>query len=384
MVVSYLVSALAALLSGLAYTEFVVDQPVAGGAFNMVSSTFGELAGWCGGAPLSAACSLPSATHTDAQLLCGVSLCTHTVLLIAVGSFRTRVELQDDCTYHVGECARLQTPPCSVIPAQRSHAREHPHAWCAGEYGCNAQGGRMQHDPGVHTVGGRGRARLPRIWRYTPRLGPRRLAAACGAAAAGLLRAGAGAGAVRAAGGIYSRQRHFQLRRAPRRACMYRTLLWVRSIPLSCAAEDSHALAASKVNCAGLLTACTWHTYRHRRRACAVVTGMNVIVIAYIMCAGLPFGRLENLTPFAPFGVRGVFGAASVVFFAFIGFDTVACAAEEAWCPILACGSLHELLRSAGMHLSLVHMLPTTLQGTKPAAAIEVHLRPLIGNHSLH
>ena len=64
------------------------------------------------------------------------------------------------------------------------------------------------------------------------------------------------------------------------------------------------------------------------------MTGMNVIVIAYIMCAGLPFGRLENLAPFAPFGVRGVFGAASVVFFAFIGFDTVACAAEEAWCPI--------------------------------------------------
>ena len=66
MVVSYLVSALAALLSGLAYTEFVVDQPVAGGAFNMVSSTFGELAGWCGGASLSAVCSLHSAARTEA------------------------------------------------------------------------------------------------------------------------------------------------------------------------------------------------------------------------------------------------------------------------------------------------------------------------------
>ena len=48
MVVSYLVAAVAALLSGLAYTEFVVEQPVAGGAFNMVSGVFGELAGWCG------------------------------------------------------------------------------------------------------------------------------------------------------------------------------------------------------------------------------------------------------------------------------------------------------------------------------------------------
>lgn len=83
---------------------------------------------------------------------------------------------------------------------------------------------------------------------------------------------------------------------------------------------------------------CTWRTYQQSRRPCAVVTGMNVIVIAYIMCAGLPFGRVENLALFAPFGVRGVFGAASVVFFAFIGFDTVACAAEEVWCPILARG----------------------------------------------
>lgn len=54
MIVSYLVAALVALLSGLAYTEFVVDQPVAGGAFNMVSSTFGELAGWC--VPCAARC----------------------------------------------------------------------------------------------------------------------------------------------------------------------------------------------------------------------------------------------------------------------------------------------------------------------------------------
>jgi len=61
-----------------------------------------------------------------------------------------------------------------------------------------------------------------------------------------------------------------------------------------------------------------------------VVTGMNLIVIAYILCAGLPFGQLANLAPFAPSGAGGVFAAASIVFFAFIGFDTVACAAEEA------------------------------------------------------
>ena len=42
-------------------------------------------------------------------------------------------------------------------------------------------------------------------------------------------------------------------------------------------------------------------------RSChAVVTGMNLVVIIYILCAGLPFGRLENLAPFAPHGADQV------------------------------------------------------------------------------
>ena len=42
-----MISAFAALLSALCYTEFVVDLPLAGGAFNYISLTFGELAAWC-------------------------------------------------------------------------------------------------------------------------------------------------------------------------------------------------------------------------------------------------------------------------------------------------------------------------------------------------
>lgn len=61
----------------------------------------------------------------------------------------------------------------------------------------------------------------------------------------------------------------------------------------------------------------------------AVVTGMNIIAIMYVLCVGAPFGHASNLIPFAPFGARGVFSAASVVFFAFVGFDSVATVAEE-------------------------------------------------------
>lgn len=36
-----------------------------------------------------------------------------------------------------------------------------------------------------------------------------------------------------------------------------------------------------------------------------------------------------NYSPFLPYGTSGVFAGASIVFFSFIGFDTVATAAEE-------------------------------------------------------
>ena len=60
-----------------------------------------------------------------------------------------------------------------------------------------------------------------------------------------------------------------------------------------------------------------------------VVTGINLVIIVFVVCAGMPYAVGDNFIPFAPFGARGVFSAASVVFFSFIGFDTVATAAEE-------------------------------------------------------
>eukprot|EP00198_Chlamydomonas_reinhardtii_P000349 XP_001689684.1 cationic amino acid transporter 2 [Chlamydomonas reinhardtii] len=60
-----------------------------------------------------------------------------------------------------------------------------------------------------------------------------------------------------------------------------------------------------------------------------LVTGLNVALIIFVLAAGFPHVEAENYHPFAPFGARGIFTGASVVFFSFIGFDTVATAAEE-------------------------------------------------------
>ncbi len=42
---------------------------------------------------------------------------------------------------------------------------------------------------------------------------------------------------------------------------------------------------------------------------------------------GLVKAKASNATPFLPFGARGAFNGASIVFFSYIGFDAVATAA---------------------------------------------------------
>ncbi|MBD0709595.1 MULTISPECIES: amino acid permease [unclassified Streptomyces] len=95
-------------------------------------------------------------------------------------------------------------------------------------------------------------------------------------------------------------------------------------------------------------------------RITSVVVTIKVIVVLIVIVAGLFFVSAENYKPFIPpavappgggsdwtepliqlmfgyqptnFGVMGIFTAASVVFFAFIGFDVVATAAEETKLP---------------------------------------------------
>lgn len=43
---SYGISAVAAMLAAFCYAEYAANLPVAGGAFNYISMTFGEFAAW--------------------------------------------------------------------------------------------------------------------------------------------------------------------------------------------------------------------------------------------------------------------------------------------------------------------------------------------------
>jgi APA family basic amino acid/polyamine antiporter len=59
----------------------------------------------------------------------------------------------------------------------------------------------------------------------------------------------------------------------------------------------------------------------------------KLAVIVFFIAVASPHVRPENWRPFLPFGVSGVLRAAAIVFLAYVGFDAVSTAAEEAVNP---------------------------------------------------
>lgn len=64
-------------------------------------------------------------------------------------------------------------------------------------------------------------------------------------------------------------------------------------------------------------------------RMAAIMVAVKLGVIAMFVLAGCFFIEPANWTPFAPNGFNGVFMGAFIIFFAYIGFDALATAAEE-------------------------------------------------------
>ncbi|MBE3591879.1 MAG: amino acid permease [Thermoanaerobacter sp.] len=60
-----------------------------------------------------------------------------------------------------------------------------------------------------------------------------------------------------------------------------------------------------------------------------LIVVLKIAVILLFIFIGIRHVKLSNLTPFAPYGWKGIMSAAAIVFFAYIGFDAVSTAAEE-------------------------------------------------------
>lgn len=60
-----------------------------------------------------------------------------------------------------------------------------------------------------------------------------------------------------------------------------------------------------------------------------ISSNISFMIILFIIIIGFIRGKTSNLIPFFPYGGRGVFKAAAVVYWSYTGFDTVATMAEE-------------------------------------------------------
>lgn len=78
-----------------------------------------------------------------------------------------------------------------------------------------------------------------------------------------------------------------------------------------------------------LITAILVRGTKDSTKMAGVMVFVKLAVIALFVIAGAFFVRPENWTPFAPHGAAGIFAGAFLIFFAYIGFDALATAAEE-------------------------------------------------------
>jgi APA family basic amino acid/polyamine antiporter len=68
---------------------------------------------------------------------------------------------------------------------------------------------------------------------------------------------------------------------------------------------------------------------RETARFNTVVTLAKIGIILFFLIVGAFCIQRQNWTPFAPNGLKGISGAAAIIFFAYIGFDAVTTASEE-------------------------------------------------------
>ncbi|OIT27495.1 PREDICTED: cationic amino acid transporter 1-like [Nicotiana attenuata] len=87
---------------------------------------------------------------------------------------------------------------------------------------------------------------------------------------------------------------------------------------------DPIAIVVSMVICAGASL-----SMKGSSRFNSFVTIVHIIVMGFILVAGLSKANVANYSSFAPYGARGVLKAAAMLFFAYVGFDGVATLGEE-------------------------------------------------------
>lgn len=107
----------------------------------------------------------------------------------------------------------------------------------------------------------------------------------------------------------------------------------------------------------------------------ALMVAVKILAILLFIIVAAGSFKIENWTPFMPFGWQGVASGAAIIFFAYIGFDAVSTAAEEAINPQrdLPIGIVNSLAICTVIYIVVSGMLTgivpyTTLNVSSPVA----------------
>lgn len=110
----------------------------------------------------------------------------------------------------------------------------------------------------------------------------------------------------------------------------------------------------------------------------SIMVVIKMAVIALFILGGAFFVTPENWTPFAPNGMSGIWSAAFLIFFAYIGFDALATAAEECKNPQkdLPIGIIGSLLITTIVYV-LVALVLTGMQKTSGPVPLDFLKAPM-------
>jgi APA family basic amino acid/polyamine antiporter len=120
-----------------------------------------------------------------------------------------------------------------------------------------------------------------------------------------------------------------------------------------------------------LVTAILVIGIKESARAAGIIVLLKLAVVLFFIAVGAPSVSADNWTPFMPNGFEGVRAAAAIIFFAYIGFDAVSTAAEEARNPQrdVPLGILASLAVCTVLYISVA----AVLTGLIPFSQIDIH-----------
>lgn len=100
------------------------------------------------------------------------------------------------------------------------------------------------------------------------------------------------------------------------------------------------------------------------------IVGVKMLVLGLFVVVGIKHFDTANLTPFLPFGWEGVWKAASLIVFAYLGFDAVSTVSEETKDPEKTVPA--GLVLSLAISTALYILVSITLTGMAPYKSLDV------------